>query len=380
MREVYLDNSATTVCSDAVVDKVTEILKFKYGNPSSLHSKGIEAQKELEDSRKAISRLLDCSESEFFFTSGGTESNNIAILGAAASMRHKGNRIVLTNIEHSSVLEPAAELSRQGFEIVYLNPDINGNISQEQIAGSIDKDTILVSAMLVNNETGIKLDVQKIAEAISDTGSPALLHCDAVQAFGKLELNPKKLGIDLLTLSGHKIHAPKGIGGIYIRKGVKITPSFYGGGQQENIRPGTENVAFAAGFAIAAEQAYKNMAANTKLYAKMKKRLQDSLSSLNNLRINSTENCLANIINISFIGIPSEVMVNILSEKGIYVSAGSACKKGKSSYVLKALGMPSEAVESAIRISFSQYNTEDDIDYLAQAVLESINRLPNFKR
>lgn len=367
MKEIYLDNSATTAVCREAAEKALEIMTEKYGNPSSLHSKGLEAQHELENARKIIADFISADPTEIFFTSGGTEGNNTAVFGTAQALKRRGKRIVTTSVEHSSVIEAMQKLQKDGFDVVFLDPERNGKISSEKIINSITKDTILVSIMAVNNEIGAIQPIECVHKAIVKAGSPALFHVDAVQAFGKIPLKPKKLGIDIMTASSHKIHGVKGAGVLYVRKGARIIPLHYGGEQEKKIRPGTEPLPAICGMA-AAVKALPDMNKETETMRELWNYCRERLSGFENVSINSTEDCLPYIINFSVEGIRSETMLHFLASKGIYVSSGSACAKGKKSHVLSALGLESELADSAIRVSFSRYNTKNDIDELVSAI------------
>jgi len=365
--EIYLDNSATTQICKAAAGKITYIVNNIYGNPSSLHNKGLDAQHEIESSRKALAKALGTLDSELYFTSGGTEANNTAVFGAANAKKRQGKKIVTTAAEHSSVLESCKELEKQGFDVVYIKPDMSGHITAEQIDNAIDENTILVTVMNVNNETGAIFPVDKIKKMIERKRSPALFHCDAVQAFGKIPVKPEKIGADLLTVSSHKIHGPKGCGALYIKKGVYIKPLLYGGEQQKKIRPGTEAVPLIAGFGEAVKQIlpYSQSLENiTSLRDHTVKRL----SAIDGVVINSPHDALPYIVNISVTGIKSETLLHYLEEKQIYVSSGSACAKGKQSHVLTSMGLPKIRTDSALRISFSKYSTTQDADELTNAI------------
>ena len=365
--EIYLDNSATTQICKAAADKITYIVNNIYGNPSSLHKKGLDAQHEIEAARKALAKALGTLDTEIYFTSGGTEANNTAVFGAAYAKKRQGNKIVTTAAEHSSVFESCKELEKQGFEAVYIQPDIYGHITAAQIENAIDKNTILVTVMNVNNETGAIFPVDKIKKMIERKKSPALFHCDAVQAFGKIPVKPYKIGADLLTVSSHKIHGPKGCGALFVKKGVYIKPLLYGGEQQKKIRPGTEALPLIAGFGEAISQIppySQTLEAMTALRDYTVKRL----SQIDGVVINSPDDALPYIINISVTGIKSETILHFLEEKQIYVSSGSACAKGKQSHVLTSMGLPKNRTDSALRISFSKYSTTSDADALANAI------------
>jgi cysteine desulfurase len=372
--DIYLDNSATTaVCRDAAEAAYSAMTEF-YGNPSSIHKKGIEARRLLEDARGSIAGLLGVNSEEIFFTHGGTESNNTAIFGAVNKGKRFGNKIVTTSVEHPSVKEPIRVLDSQGYKVVRLKADKNGDFDVDELYESVDKSTILVSIMAVNNEVGTIYKTEQAAAAIRAAGSHALLHVDAVQAFGKLRLNPARSGIDLMSMSAHKLHGPKGVGALYVRKGAGITPISFGGGQEKAMFPGTEAMPAIVGFG-AAVRALGDIELNLMKAANLNKILRYELSKIKGVFFNSPENALPYILNLSVKGIPSQVLVNFLSDKGIYVSAGSACKKGKRSEVLTAMGLPPSIVDSAIRISLSRFNTENEMFETAKAIEEATQRL-----
>ena len=367
MKEIYLDNSATTkVCAEAA-EKAIQMMTECYGNPSSLHSKGFEAQKEMELARQRAAELLSVEKDEIYFTSGGTESNNTALFGAAKALCRRGNRIVTTAVEHSSVMESAQRLEKEGFEVVYLTPDSSGHISKEALTSVIDKQTILVSMMAVNNETGAILPIETVRRIIDRAGAPALFHVDGVQALGKIPLKLKKLGVDLFSASSHKIHGPKGAGILYVRKGARILPLHYGGEQEKKLRPGTEAIPLicAMGEAIEALPPMDRELAQMK---ELNAYCREKLGVIQSVRFNSGEDALPYILNFSVVGIRSETMLHYLAERNIFVSSGSACAKGKKSHVLSALGLPPERIDSAVRVSFSRYNTKEDIDELCKEV------------
>lgn len=362
MSEIYLDNSATTRPCRAAVDKIVEVLTTKFGNPSSLHEKGFEAEKEVEGARRILEKSLNASEGEIFFTSGGTEANNLAVFGAVNANKRRGNKIVTTSIEHSSVHNPAQELEKQGYDVVYLRPDANGRVLIEQIEEAVDADTILVSVMMVNNEVGSIFPVEKIKGVIEGRKSPALLHVDAVQAFGKIPVNAEKLGVDLLTVSAHKIHGPKGVGALFKRRGMRIIPRTYGGEQQQGVRPGTEAVSLIAGFGAAVEQI--ELGPQGDKITNLNWYLRERLVDLKEISVNSPQDAVSHIINISTNEIKSETMLHFLSSRGIFVSSGSACAKGKRSRVLREMGLPERRIDTALRISFSRENTRADVEEL----------------
>ena len=379
MEEIYLDNSATTRVCEKSAEKVLELMTQCYGNPSSLHKKGLEAQREVAHARQAVAVSLGAQPREIIFTSGGTEANNLAVLGGAAAGRRRGKRIVTTAIEHPSVLEPMRQLEKEGFEVVFLTPDADGRVPEEAVLKAVTGDTILISVMAVNNELGSIQPIEVLKKAVKRAGAPALVHVDVVQAYGKLPLRPEKLGIDLLTVSGHKIHGPKGVGALYVSKNARILPRTFGGGQERELRPGTEAAPLIAGLGAAAEelpdwrQAYSRM-------EKLRDYTLQKLSGLEGVEVNSPVEGLPYLLNFSALGIRSETMLHFLAQRGIYVSSGSACAKGKQSHVLKAAGLPDSRISSAIRVSFSRENTERDADALAEGVREGLACLARARR
>ncbi len=371
---IYLDNSATTMPCDKAIENITNALKSNWGNPSSLHTLGMYAENEMNSSRKSIAKLISADPNEIFFTSGATEANNISILCSAKKLKKQGKRIVTSAIEHHSVLDTVKSLEDDGFEVVYLNPDSFGNISEESLKQAITPDTILVSLMLVNNEVGSILPVSK-AKAIMKTVCPrAILHCDAVQAIGKMPVSVKALGVDLLTASAHKIHGPKGVGFLYKSKNLHLPPLMYGGGQEKAMRPGTESVPLIAGFKGAVES-IGSINSNLEYITKLHAFAVEKLSEINCVTINSPSDCLPYILNISVNGFRSETLLHFLESKNIFVSSGSACAKGKGSYVLISMGKGADCVDSALRISFCKSNTENDILLLCDALKEAIAKL-----
>ncbi len=374
MREVYLDNSATTRVSDSAAKKALEAMTENYGNPSSLHTKGMDAEKYLTDAQRAIATKIGASAEEIFFTSGGTESNNMAIMGAVNARRRMGNRIVTTEIEHHSVLETCEYLERQGYELIKLRPDSDGVISEKDIAEAINDKTILVSIMLVNNEVGSIQPVQAAARAIKKTKAPALLHCDAVQAFGKMPIKVSSIGCDLLTVTAHKIHGPKGVGALYIKKGVRILPSLFGGEQQKKLRPGTQAVPLIAAFAEAVRE-LPDINRQTEKISLIRNRLVERLSEIDGISFNGAEKALPYIVNFSTNKIRSEIMLHYLASRGVFCSSGSACAKGEPSHVLTAMGLGSKRVDTALRISFSKFNEEEDTDIFIEALKDGLERL-----
>lgn len=369
---VYLDNSATTAVCRSAAQAAYDMMTQTYGNPSSLHAKGLEAEKEITKARCSIAKLLCAEKSEIYFTSGGTEANNLAVFGAVDARRRMGNKIVTTAIEHSSVFESCKELERQGYDVVFLKPEKGGCITPEQINAAVDNQTVLISIMLVNNETGAIQPVEAARKAAVQKCAPALIHCDAVQAFGKMPVSPRKLGADLLTVSAHKIHGPKGAGALYVKNGVRITPRTFGGEQENRLRPGTEAAPLIAGFGAAVREVDLNGLEEIRA---LRDYCAGQVLKLERMVLHSDDRCLPYIINFSVLGIKSETMLHFLASKGIYVSSGSACAKGKKSHVLSALGLNAEESDSALRVSFSKYNTKADVDCLIAAIEEGTRTL-----
>ena len=371
--EHYLDNSATTVVSPSAAEKAFKVMTEIYGNPSSLHTKGIEAEKELEQARKALAERLGAQHEEIFFTSGGTEANNLAIFGAAEAKKRSGKRIVVSSAEHSSVLEAAKHLEQNGWDVVYITPCADGTISPGDVAEQVDKNTTLVSVMYVNNETGAINPVDEIFELARLKNPDIICHTDAVQAFGKLEIKAKKLGADLISVSGHKVFAPKGVGAIYIKRGVRLVPRQFGGEQEKKVRPGTEPLPLIAAFGEACAEF--DIKENYRLVSELKNYAVQRLSEIDGVLFNSPENALPYVLNITAGRVRSETMLHFLEEREVYVSSGSACAKGKPSHVLSAMGIDKKRADSALRISFSKHNTKEDIDALCEGIREGLEVL-----
>lgn len=369
--EAYFDNSATTAPCREAVAAVNSALTECWGNPSSLHRRGIHAEELLNSSREAVAGALGCQPGEIIFTSGGTESNNLALLGAAYAQRRRGKRIVSTSIEHPSVDETLNRLEAEGFEVIRLKADSNGKTSADELYRAVNQNTVLVSIMLVNNEVGSIQPVEAAKRAVAVARAPALIHCDAVQAFGKMTFKPSALGVDLMSISSHKIHGPKGVGALYIRNGVKINPRVFGGSQEKSLRPGTEPLPAIAGFAAAA-RALGSPAEQLRQTAMLRDYMVSRLRELDGVVVNSPPDALPYITNISVLGIKSEPMLNFLSERGIYVSAGSACSKGKKSRVLVKMGLDNARLESPLRLSLSRFTSVREIDMLVFGIGEGI--------
>ncbi len=370
----YLDNSATTRVCPQAAEKALQMMTACYGNPSSLHSLGAAAEQELNAARQKVARLLGCRPQEVIFTSGGTESNNLAVLGAAQAKIRAGRHIVTTAVEHASVAAACSELERQGWEVTRLVPDPGAALTAQQVAAACRPDTVLVSVMMVNNETGARFPVDRIIPAVRRAAPGALVHCDAVQAAGKLPLNAARLGLDLMTVSAHKIHGPKGSGALYIRKGARILPRSFGGGQENGLRPGTEALPLHAAFGAAAE-ALPPFAEQEALYDSLRRRLTDGLAGREGFVLNSPPDGVPYILNLSVLGVRSETLLHFLAERGVFVSSGSACSKGKKSPVLTALGFSGERIDSALRVSFTHTTTPDEVDRFLAALYEAASSL-----
>lgn len=382
--EIYLDNAATTRVSPQAAETVKNIMCDEFGNPSSMHSKGARAERIVRESAKKIADILKVKEKEIYFTSGGTESNNWALIGVAEANKRKGNRIITSKIEHASVAAAVDFLSEHGYDVVKIGTDKNGVLNLDELEEAIDDKTILVSVMAVNNEIGTLQPLEEIGRIIKRKNPNVIFHSDAIQAFGKMRLNPKRLGVDMLSVSGHKIHAPKGIGFLYISEKIRISPLIYGGGQQNGMRSGTDNVPGIAALAQAAEDAYSNIdEIRDKMYG-LRSRLIGGLSGIEDVVINSPENTLSapHIVNASFLGIRSEVMLHALEERGIYVSAGSACSSHKRSLspTLLAIGCDKNRAESALRFSFCDETSEEEIDSAISAISEIVPMLRKYVR
>ena len=377
--EAYFDNSATTRVLDSVKDIVVKTMTEDYGNPASKHRKGMEAEQYIREARKIIADSMKVQEKEILFTSGGSESNNMALICTAWANQRAGKHIISTAIEHPSVYNPLGVLEELGFEVTILPVDHGGHISLKELEEAIRPDTILVSTMYVNNEVGAVEPVEEISRVIKAKNPSALYHVDAIQAYGKYVIRPKKQGIDLLSVSSHKIHGPKGVGFLYIRSGVKIKPLIYGGGQQAGMRSGTENVPGIVGFGKAAEIAAANMEERIKYESELRDYLMDRvIAEIPYARINgSRENRLPNNANFSFQFIEGESMLIMLDDKGICGSSGSACTSGSldPSHVLLAIGLPHEIAHGSLRLTLSEETTKEDIDYTVDNLKAIVARL-----
>ena len=370
---IYLDNASTTKPSEVVIDALVTACR-EFGNPSSLHKLGLEAEKIVTSAKEKTARVLGVDKKNIVFTSGGTEANNMAIFGAAYANKKRGNHIITTKIEHPSVLEPFRKLESEGFEVTYLDADEYGRISLSQLEKSLRNDTVLVSVMAVNNETGVVQPFDKVKEIMKRKSPLSLFHSDGVQGFCKVDLKPKAYGIDLLSMSGHKIHGLKGTGALYIADGVRILPLLSGGGQEKNLRSGTENVSGIAAFGTACES-YKRIDKNIREEFKNK-----ILENIDRVSVNGEADNSGYILNVSFLGIKAEILLHSLEAKGIYVSTGSACSSNKPmpSHVLTAMGKTSEEIQGAIRFSFSSESF--DMDYAIKTIKEEVENIRKYVR
>lgn len=365
LKQAYLDNSATTPVCPQAVEAAVRMMTVCFGNPSSLHTLGIQAEKELSEAREAVARLVGAAADRLIFTSGGTESNNLAILGGAAARARQGRHAVTTAVEHASVAAAFDQLEREGWTVERIRPEPDGSLPAERVAAACREDTALVSVMLVNNETGARHPVEGLVPLIRRMSPRALIHTDAVQAAGRMPLFAERMGVDLLTVSGHKLHAPKGSGALYVRKGVRLLPRQIGGGQEGGLRSGTEAAPVIAAFGAAAAVVppFREQEA---LYRRLRERLLEGLAS--SAVFHLPPEGVPYIVSLSLPGLRSETLLHFLAERGIYVSGGSACSKGKRSPVLTAMGLPAAEIDSALRISFSWDNTLEEVDRLTEAL------------
>lgn len=378
---IYLDNSATTKQYRQVTELMTEHMDTVFGNPSSLYQLGLDSEKSVKHARRQLEQALAMGEGRAYFTSGGTEADNMAVFGAAKALKRRGRRVITSAVEHPAVLECFKALEADGFDVVYIGVDKKCRLDMEQLEAAVDSNTILVSVMHVNNETGTIMPIQEVGSILKEKAPEALLHCDAVQSFGKL---PMPGFVDLLSVSGHKIHGPKGSGAIFIRKGVNLPPLILGGGQEEGRRSGTQNVPAIAGLGLAAEMAAVDRSGRMADLAEIRNSLMEGLKTeLDDIVINSPEQtgeaageCCGSLLNISFMGTRGEVLLHTLEQDGIYVSTGSACssnKKGRS-HVLTAMGLSDKAIEGTLRFSLGRFNTMDEVGYTIDKVTAAVNR------
>lgn len=392
--EVYFDNAATTQVLEAAADEMRRVLLEDYGNPSSRHQKGVDAEGYLKRCKKNIAKALKCSEKEIILTSGGTEANNLALLGIAQAYHRSGKHIITTCIEHASVYQPMFFLEECGYEVTYLPVDSNGLVELSALSAALRPDTILVSVMMVNNEIGAIEPVEEIARLVHGYNEKIVFHVDAIQAFGKLKVLPKRMGIDALSVSGHKLHGPKGSGFLYVRDRIKIRPHIYGGGQEGGMRSGTENVPAIAGLSVAIEAMLSEEEARRAQMYRLKTRFVEEVSTLGGhvfgvfseqTELSVAERVLKtapHVVSVGFAGVRAEVLLHALEDKGVYVSSGSACSSNHPaiSGTLSGIGAPKELLDSTIRFSFSYRNTEEEIDYCISCLRELLPVLSRFRR
>lgn len=385
--EVYLDNSATTRVFPQVAELMTKIMCEDYGNPSSLHKKGVEAEQYLREARETLARIMKVSEKEILFTSGGTESDNMALRGCVKANSRRGNHIITTQVEHPAILNTAAYLESEGYRVTYLPVDESGRIRLEDLHRAMTPETVLVSIMHTNNEVGARQPIEEAGSLIKQMNPQTLFHVDAVQGFGKAKIYPKKLHVDLMSVSSHKIHGPKGVGFLYIGDKVKIQPILFGGGQQQNLRSGTDNVPGIAGMAKAAQMMYENLDEDIARLYRLKKLFIEEVSKIDGIQVNGLINggidgTAPHIVSVSIEGVRSEVLLHALEDKGIFVSAGSACSahKPQPSATLKAMGLNKELLGSTLRFSFSVFTTEEEILYTLQQMYVMIPMLRRYIR
>ena len=382
--EAYFDNSATTRCYPEVAEIVVKTMTEDFGNPSAMHLKGVEAEKYVREAAQTLAKILKVNEKEIIFTSGGTESNNLALFGGADANKRSGNHIITTSVEHAAVGQPAERLEQMGYEVTIVPVDHRGVVQLEALEKALRPDTILVSTMYVNNEVGAVMPVEEIAKLVHEKSPKALYHVDAIQAFGKYRIYPKKAGIDMLSVSSHKIHGPKGVGFLYINEKARIQPQILGGGQQAGMRSGTDNVPGIAGLGVAAKMVYTDFDEKIEHLYQLKERLAEGFLKLPDVRLNGMEirEGAPQILSASFLGVRSEVLLHTLEEKGIYVSAGSACSshKRKAAGTLSAMGMEAAQRESTLRFSFSEENTFEEVDYALEVIGQVLPMLRRYSR
>lgn len=382
--EVYFDNSATTRVYDSVADVVMKAMKEDYGNPSSRHLKGVEAERYIRAAREEIAGSLKVKDKEIIFTSGGTESNNMALIGAALANRRAGNHIVTTAVEHPSVYNTLEWLKEQGFRVTYLPVDAHGHISPEELREAVDGETILVSVMYVNNEIGAVEPVEQLSRIAKEKRPGVIFHVDAIQAYGKYQIRPKRQGIDLMSVSGHKIHGPKGVGFLYVGEGVKVHPIIFGGGQQRGMRSGTENVPGCAGLGEAVRVTYENHREKVEKLYSLRERLIAGLKTLPGVTVHGleTRESAPQIVSAGFSGVRAEVLLHALEDRGVYVSSGSACSSNHPglSGTLKGIGVAGELLDGTLRFSFGMFNTEEEVDYCIGVLGELLPVLRRYKR
>ena len=383
--EVYLDNSATTKCYEAVGEIVAKVMCEDYGNPSSMHKKGVDAEKYVKTSKETLAKLLKVQEKELYYTSGGTESDNLALIGCARANHRAGKHLITSSIEHPAILNTMQYLEKEeGFRVTYLPVDKDGRIRLDALKEALCDETIIVSIMYVNNEVGSVQPIEEAAQIIKNYNKNILFHVDAVQGFGKYRIFPKRVGIDLLSISGHKIHGPKGTGVLYVNEKVKIKPILFGGEQQKNVRSGTENVPGIAGIGLAAKLIYEGLEEKVAVMRELKSYFIQGVSKIENITIHgrTDETSAPHIISVGFAGIRSEVLLHTLEDKGIYVSAGSACASNHPaiSGVLKGIGAGAEYLDATLRFSLSEFTTKEEIDYTLETLYNCVPMLRKYTR
>ncbi len=383
-KEVYLDNSATTRVFDSVRDVMVQAMMADYGNTSSRHMKGVEAENYMKSAREEIAKSLKVKEKEIIFTSGGTESNNMALIGVAMANKRAGNHLITSGIEHASIYNTMIFLEEQGFRVTYLPTDANGHVSLDALREAICDETILVSVMYVNNEMGAVEPIEEIAKIIKEKKSKAYFHVDAIQAYGKYVIRPKKMGIDLMSVSAHKIHGPKGVGFLYADEKVKIKPIIFGGGQQKNMRSGTENVPGCAGMGMAVKEIYTNHEAKVEQIYALKERMVKGLQEIEGVTVHGLtgRDSAPQIVSAGFEGVRAEVLLHALEDRGVYVSSGSACSSNHPgiSGTLKGIGVKDSLLDSTLRFSFGLFNSEEDVDYCLEQLRELLPMLRRYRR
>lgn len=378
--DIYFDNGATTRVFPEVKEIMDKVMEEEYGNPSSMHKKGLVAEHHLKRTREIIAKSLKVEPKEITFTSGGTESNNLAIIGTALANQRRGKHIITSTIEHASVYNPYFFLEEMGFEVTFIPVDEKGILRMDRLKEAIRPDTILVSVMAVNNEIGSVMPMEEIGKIIKETNPNTYYHADCVQAYGKMRIFPRKWNIDMLSISGHKIHGPKGSGALYVRNGVKIKPILYGGNQEQALRSGTENVPAIAGLGTAAEMIYENHEERVAHLREIKEYFLERVMTLPDVTNHSGE--APHIASVSFLNVRSEVLLHALEDKGICVSAGSACSSNKPavSGTLKGIGLKREEYESTLRFTFSCYNTKEEVDQVIEELEKLLVLLRRFVR
>ena len=375
LKEIYLDNSATTKVYTEAAEAAFKVMTEIYGNPSSLHMKGVEAEKVLEEARKEVANALGGNPDGLYFTSGGTEANNLAVIGGALAKKRRGNKVIVSAYEHDSVIKSAKQLEEMGFSVTWLAPDENGIITPLSVFEAVDEKTVLVSVMLVNNEIGAINPIKEICAAAKRKNPEVVFHTDAVQGFCKVPFKAEKAGVDLVTVTAHKIGGPKGIGALWMKKGARVIPNHFGGEQEKQLRPGTQAMPLIAAFGKAVSIETASSSERKEHMKALEKYLKESIKDIDGIVLNSKEDAIPNIVNISAVGIRSEIMLHFLENRGIYVSSGSACALGAKSHVLAAMGYDSARIDSAIRISFGRDTEKEDIDELVDALLGAMSTL-----